>query len=228
MMEIAGGGVGIARLGALAVGGEPPRTSFRQASRVLRVNGFFGACGVIMSDNQERELRHREFVRLLAEHDRRLSAYVHALVPRWQDAEDVLQTTKLRLWEQFDSYRPEGDFAAWAIAIAGYMVRTHRTLSQRQRVRFSDDVLERISLQAKAVSPAVQDDRLTAIAECSKTLSDAGRRLLHLFCSGHQRIKDMAQELGQTPTATRVALFRIRKSLYDCVQRRLQQEEERP
>ena len=78
-------------------------------------------------DDQERDQRYREFVRLLAEHERRLTAYVHALIPLWQDAEDVLQNTKLRLWEQFDSFRPDGDFAAWAIVVATYMVRAHRT-----------------------------------------------------------------------------------------------------
>ena len=69
-------------------------------------------------------------MRLLAEHERQLAGYVHTLVPLWQDAEDVLQNTKLRLWEQFDSFQLGTDFAAWAITIAGYMVRTHRkTLS---------------------------------------------------------------------------------------------------
>ena len=84
-------------------------------------------------------------MRLLAEHERQLTGYVHALIPSWQDAEDVLQNTKLRLWEQFDSFQPEGDFAAWAIAVASYMVRAHRTHCQRQRVCFSDDLLEKIS-----------------------------------------------------------------------------------
>lgn len=175
-------------------------------------------------DHQERELHHREFVRLLAEHERRLSSYVHALIPLWQDAEDVLQNTKLRLWEQFDSFRPEGDFAAWAIAIAGYMVRTHRTLRHRQRVCFSDDVVERISRNVPSTSN--RDDRLFALGECVKMLSVANRKLLRLFCAERRRIKDIASNLGQTPSATRVALFRIRQSLFECVQKRLHDERE--
>ena len=175
------------------------------------------------SDDQERELCYREFVRLLAEHERRLTAYVHALIPLWQDAEDVLQNTKLRLWEQFDSFRPEADFGAWAIAIARYMVRTHRTLCRRERVCFSDDLLEKISQSIPSTSSR-RDDRLSALVECAKTLSDANRKLLRLFCAGHQRIKDIARELGQTPSATRVALLRIRRSLFVCVQKHLREE----
>jgi RNA polymerase sigma-70 factor, ECF subfamily len=175
---------------------------------------------VNVSDDQKPDLRNREFVRLLAEHERHLEAYVHALIPAWQDAEDVLQNTKLRLWEQFDSFRPEGDFAAWAIAIAGYMVRTHRTLSQRQRVCFSDDLLEKISQHIPAPSSR-QDDRILALVECVGALTSTSRKLLRLFCTGQRKIKDIAHELGQTPSATYSALYRIRWSLFDCVQERL-------
>jgi RNA polymerase sigma-70 factor, ECF subfamily len=174
------------------------------------------------SNDQERDLRNREFVRLLAEHERRLEGYVHVLIPVWQDAEDVLQNTKLRLWEQFDSFRPDADFAAWAIAIAGYMVRTHRTLSRRQRVCFSDDLLEKISQHIPADS-ARQDNRILALVECVRALSDASRKLLRLCCTGQRKIKDIALELGQTPSATYSALYRIRWSLFDCVQERLQE-----
>lgn len=177
-----------------------------------------------MQNDQERDLRYREFVRLLAENERRLTAYVHALVTSWQDAEDVLQNTKLRLWEQFDSYRRDGDFAAWAIAIARSMVQTHRTVCRRQRVYFSDEVMERITRNIPSANASKDDDRLSAVWECVKTLSDARRNLLRLVCSGHKRLKDIARELGQTPTATRVALLRTRRTLFECVQKRLRNE----
>lgn len=176
------------------------------------------------SDDQDRDLHYCEFVRLLAEHERRLAAYVHALIPLWQDAEDVLQNTKLRLWKQFHTFRPDGDFAAWAIAIAHYMVLAHRTLCQRERIYFSDRLLEKIARNMPPVPPAGQDDRLVALVDCVKALSSASRRLLRLVCVGHQRIKDIAHELGQTPSTTRSALHRVRRSLFECVQKRLQEE----
>jgi RNA polymerase sigma-70 factor, ECF subfamily len=184
-----------------------------------------GVRTVKASNGEERDLRNREFVRLLAEHERRLDAYVHALIPLWQDAEDVLQNTKLRLWEQFDSFRPEADFGVWAVTIAGYMVRTHRTLRQRQRVCFSDDLLEKISQQV-AVSFSSRDDRTLALVECVRALNSASRRLLRLFCTGQQKIKDIARDLGQTPSATYSALYRIRWSLFDCVKRHLDEPQE--
>jgi RNA polymerase sigma-70 factor (ECF subfamily) len=175
-------------------------------------------------DDQDREHRYCEFVRLLGEHERRLTAYVHALIPAWQDAEDVLQNTRLRLWSQFDSFEPDSDFAAWAITVATYMVRTHRTQCQRNRVCFSDTLVEKLSQSFLPVTSSKCEDRLSALMECVKTLSSVSRQLLRLVCVEHQRIKDIAHDLDQKPPATRKALQRIRRSLFECVQKRLEKE----
>jgi RNA polymerase sigma-70 factor (ECF subfamily) len=179
------------------------------------------------SANQEFESRNREFVRLLGTHEQQLAEYVHALIPLWQDAEDVLQNTRLCLWEQFDSFQTGTNFAAWAFTIARYAVRTHRTNSQRQRVCFSDDVLEKISRHLPTISASTPNTRLSALIECVKKLSKANRKLLSLVYASQQKIKCIARELGQTSSAVYVALFRVRHSLYECVEKRLQKEEDR-
>lgn len=182
---------------------------------------------MVHSDEAQTELSNREFVRLLALHERQLSGYVHIMVPMWQDAEDILQNTKLRLWEQFGDFRRDADFGAWAIAIAHCMIQTHRTNCRRQRVCFNDKLLEKISQYIPIVSSSLQDDRASALADCVKTLNEAGRHLLHLFCTGQRKIKDIAREVGLSPAAAYTNLFRIRKSLFECVQRRLQERDVR-
>ena len=59
-----------------------------------------------------------QFVELLGRNERQLSAYVLTLVADWNDAHDVLQEVRLRLWQQFADYDPAGDFGAWARSIA--------------------------------------------------------------------------------------------------------------
>jgi RNA polymerase sigma-70 factor, ECF subfamily len=176
------------------------------------------------STNRQHDAETTEFVRLLAEHDRRLSAYIHTLIPSWTDAEDVVQNTKLRLWEQFDSFRRDGDFGAWAIAVANYMVRSHRRDSQRERVRFDDELLDKISRHIPSVSSSKDDDRMSALLECVKTLGEAGQTLLRRFMARRCKIKELADELGQSPSSVYTALFRVRWSLFDCVQKRLKEE----
>ena len=177
------------------------------------------------SDDLSQSALNRQFLRLLTEHERQLTGYVHTLIPSWQDAEDVLQETKLRLWEQFESFEPGTDFAAWAFTIAGYMIRRHRKQCQRQRICFSDELLEKLSPHLAAISsPPINDDRMLALVECVKALNDASRTLLRHFCEGNRRIKDIAHDLGQTPSAIYSSLFRIRRSLLECSRKRLQRE----
>lgn len=174
-----------------------------------------------LSDAQERDLRNCEFVRLLAQHELRLAGYLHTLVPSWHDAEDILQDTKIRAWEQFESFQSGTDFAAWIFTIASYQVRTYRKKCQRQRIYFNDDLLEKLARCTPAIFSEA-DDRISALLECLKTLGTAGRNLLRLSCSGQQKIKTIACDLGQTPAATYKALSRIRRQLFDCVEKRLQ------
>ena len=63
-----------------------------------------------MAKHQDPDQRGIEFIGLLAREERRLTAYVAALVPNWADVDDLLQATKLKLWEQFGDYDPRGDF----------------------------------------------------------------------------------------------------------------------
>ncbi len=178
------------------------------------------------SDQQDRDLRNHEFVRLLAEHELRLAGYVHTLVPAWHDAEDILQNTKLRLWEQFDSFELGTDFPAWAFTVAGFLIREYRKRCQRQHVCFNDDLIEKLAQYLPVTAPPV-DDRVSALAECAKALTAASRKLLRLSCLKHQTIKDIAHELGQTPAAAYQTLSRIRRKLFDCVEKRLNEEKSR-
>jgi RNA polymerase sigma-70 factor (ECF subfamily) len=80
--------------------------------------------------------------------------------------------------------------------------------------------MDKIS-QHLAAAPSSADPRLSSLIDCVRTLSEANRRLLHLVYASQRKIKEVARELGQTSSATYVALFRIRNSLYECMEKRL-------
>jgi RNA polymerase sigma-70 factor (ECF subfamily) len=158
-----------------------------------------------------------QFVRLLALHEHRLSSYVLALVPNWNDAEEILQQTKLKLWEQFKDYDPAKDFGTWACVIARYEVLTFRTRSARSRVHFRQELFDRMSGEMAQVT-VDSDSRLGFIEECLKKLSDWQRELLLRCCVAGDSTKTVASELGRKADATRQALLRIRRKLYHCIE----------
>ncbi len=164
-----------------------------------------------------------EFMRLLAAHERRLCGYVLAMVPNWNDAEDIIQQTRLRLWEQFDTYDRQKDFGTWACVIARYQVLAFRTRTARSRVRFSQDFIDRVSATfAKAATES--DARLTFLEDCFKKLTEWQRNLLWRCCIADDSVRRVASQLGRKTDSIRKALLRTRRNLYRCIEDAQQKE----
>ncbi|HJQ81193.1 MAG TPA: sigma-70 family RNA polymerase sigma factor [Lacipirellulaceae bacterium] len=168
-----------------------------------------------------------QFVTLLGAHERNLFAYVYALTASWQDAEEVMQRVRIRIWQQFDQYDVEKPFEAWARAIAYYLVMAYRKEKSRQREFFTEAVLESVSNEFdKHLRNA--DDRRDALLRCLDKLGQRRRELVTTYYSATPRTSEaIAATLSMTPGALRQAIFRIRKVLHECVARTIHAEASR-
>ena len=180
--------------------------------------------GVAVSDNSPDD-RTAEFVRLLAAHERRLSGYVVAMVPNWNDAEDIVQQTKLRLWEQFETYDRQKDFGTWACVIARYEVLAFRTRTVRSRVHFSQEFVDRVSSEVTQTVVEL-DARLALLEKCLKKLTEWQRDLLWRCCVAGDSTRKVAAQLGRKTESIRKALLRVRRKLYRCIEDARQKEAE--
>jgi len=165
-----------------------------------------------------------QFLKLLGAHERSLFAYVYSLAPSWQDAEEVMQRVRIRIWQQFDQYDPEKPFGAWARAIAYYLVLAYRKEMSRKREFFTERILEAVSRQFD-MHLERSDERRDALLVCLEKLEGRKRDLVNVYySSGRKPADEIARELATTPNALRQSLFRIRKVLLDCVERTLRVE----
>jgi RNA polymerase sigma-70 factor, ECF subfamily len=165
-----------------------------------------------------------EFLALLARHESALAACVHALIPVWQDAEDVLQETRVTLWRKFADFQRGSDFIAWGRTVARYVARTHLRRNGTARRVLRDDVAE--NLLEMMSRPQLEDDRRQrALADCTEKLSGTERDLLRRFYAEGTKISQIAADVGRSLHGTYMALSRIRRALMDCVELRLRQEE---
>jgi RNA polymerase sigma-70 factor, ECF subfamily len=166
----------------------------------------------------------RVFLRLFLENQKRLYAYVLTLVPNRADADDVLQEVSFLLWDKFDEERPPEDFAAWGCRIAYFKVLELFKKNRRSRVRFSQEILERLSETLIEQSDVLQlDERRAALAGCLGRLSQKDRELLtHRFSEG-STTESTAAVVGRSVAAVYQALSRARQTLLDCVSRSLAQ-----
>ncbi len=164
--------------------------------------------------------RVEEFIDLYTRHEVRLRAFALSLVPRWEDAAEVYQQSSLVLWRNFESFEPGSNFFAWASKIVYRKAKDFRKVDARRKAHFSDEVLETIAIRTVDLSGRL-DERQTALDRCLTRLKPDQRRMLSLRYEEGASVESVAEATGRTVDAVYKALNRIRKSLWDCVNRTL-------
>ena len=161
--------------------------------------------------------RTKRFLRLLAEHERTLRAYVLSLVRNWNDAEDLVQETRIRLWEQFDTYDESKDFGVWARTIAYYQALTFRKRASRDQERFTTAFMESVAEELERQASEL-DLRHAALQACLEKLDRAKRAVLMRYYEGTETMRQIAESQGRPIEGLRKTLQRTRLALSRCVE----------
>lgn len=161
-----------------------------------------------------------EFAGLLARHHTALLGHVLALVPRWSDAEDIVQETSAVLWRKFEEFQPGTNFFAWACQIARFHVMNHVRKRVRDKHVFTPELIETMSREGEAEVDELEAER-KALHGCLGKLGDNDRSLLGKCYAGEATVKMAAEALGCTPNAVYKTLNRIRQALLRCVRKTL-------
>jgi RNA polymerase sigma-70 factor, ECF subfamily len=176
-----------------------------------------------MNNDSDRTAR---FVSLFAAYNRRIYALVRAMVHNRVDADDVFQEICSALWKKFDQFQPGTNFWSWACAVtrleALRFLRQHRVHARL----FTDAFYEAIEQRAVQME-AVLDLQQDALADCYAKLTANQRQLLDQMYLPEATAKSVATSLGRSTTAIYKALRRAHKVLFDCIQERLKEQQDR-
>ncbi|MGB0372075.1 MAG: sigma-70 family RNA polymerase sigma factor [Opitutales bacterium] len=164
------------------------------------------------------------FIRLLAEHERRLAVYVTSLVGRPQDAQDILQEGKLVMWRHFERFEKGTNFGAWARKILFNQVLSYRRKLKRiEGQMLNENILEMLHEESET---AIREERWMRrekhLKTCMQSLKTEHQDILHLRYRDEMGIETIAQKIGRTEGAVYRLLSRLRRSLYDCVENKSQ------
>ena len=151
---------------------------------------------------------------LFVRHEGAIRAFVRALQPSLADADDVVQETFLTVSRKANSFEPGTNFVAWACGIARLKVLENIRVLKRANV-LSEAAI--IALAQEAPEASVFSEREEALGRCLEKLAPKSRDLIWRRYSGRQDSETMADSLGMTSTAVRVALSKVRAFLRDCV-----------
>lgn len=161
-----------------------------------------------------------EFVQLFTRTQRRLYLFILSQVASTQDAEEILQETNLIVWSKYHQFDVATNFFAWSAQIATYEVLKFRQRKHREKLRFTDEFVDAVAQEVLERSHEFERRR-NALEHCLEKLRPDDRTLIHRRYQPGERGKFVAEDLGRPANSVYQSLGRIRKTLLDCMQRRL-------
>ncbi len=161
-----------------------------------------------------------EFVQLFTKWQRRLFLFVLAQAPNPVEAEEILQETNLVIWRKSHTYREGTNFYAWGCRIAVLEVLKFRDRRRRQALLLSDAFVEAIAREAEDSVESLEERR-SALLACLARLAPSDRDLIRRRYAPGETGKTVARQLGRPANSVYQSLSRIRRTLSDCIKRRL-------
>ena len=175
-----------------------------------------------MSDESAKSI-HEEFVRLFSRHQRQVYAYIATVLVNPADVEEVLQETSIVLWSKFETYDRQRSFVKWACGVAHLQILRHFRQQKRKPLPLDEPTLELLLAERTAMEHQLSDRR-AALSECVKQLRASDREIIESCYAPGTSFKTVAKQLGRSVGALYHSLGRIRRTLFECVNRRIARE----
>ena len=144
-------------------------------------------------------------------------------------AKEVVQLTFIRAYEQIAEFRDDGDFGVWLGVICKSFVLTELTRRRREHQNresyesvFEFDRAERLAAEAERQAPPLHDHR-SILKDCLKKLGKEPASLIHLRYVEGRKCREIAEQKERSLTWVTSTLGRVRNSLRNCVNSRLEE-----
>jgi RNA polymerase sigma-70 factor (ECF subfamily) len=173
--------------------------------------------------NDPRRLLDDEYVQLLNRYKKPLFRLILCMVRNSSDAEDIFQQAAITMWDKFGEFEPGTDFYAWACTVARFKVRDFVKSKARHKVLLSEEVIDQLA--AEGNTPAIDEARIQALADCRKKLPGCDQDLLAACYGSEVTVVEFAERSGRTASSLYSNLWRIRRVLHACIERTMAREE---
>lgn len=160
------------------------------------------------------------FVGLFEADRNRLYAYIYAYVMNRTAADDIFQETSMTLWREFERFELGTNFSKWANGIAFNRVRVFRRNNKKYALGLSEDLMLNIGEVMVQEEETQHDDRWQHLQHCRSLLPSNYQQLYEAFYVSNQKAQQVADQTGRSIFAIRKSIHKLRKKLFDCVDRK--------
>ncbi len=170
-----------------------------------------------------------DLVRQFVQHRDVLYGYIFALTRDHHAAEEILQELGMSILTEANRGTTPDSFMAWARGVARHRVADHyRRLGARRRheARF-EQFANAVDVAFAEQAPTPQDNQqqLQFLRECVERLTLRVRTMIDLRYRGEKSMDEIAAAMQWTAGSVKVAMSRARRTLGECVDRKLRSEE---
>lgn len=159
----------------------------------------------------ERILHHddtRAFEQLLMRHREAVWKTALSITHDTDLAAEVLQETFIKVWQRLDSWRGE-NLKAWITIIANH---TAVDLIEKEKRRCQEQLNENDSIEEKN-DEQDREEQLQRLEKAIDNLSEQDQQIIDLYYRQKIPLKQIADQLTQTPNNIAVKLHHIRERL---------------
>ena len=164
------------------------------------------------------------FLGLFTTHRYAIYAYILAITGHKDSADDVFQETSIFLWKEFHRFEPGTNFLSWAKAVAYNRVREYRRKRSNDKLVFTDNLMDSLEQESENLHD-VFEQRWSVLSSCVGGMSEKNISLFKDFYAKKMTAQQLADELGRSIFAIRKSIHKIRKFLFDCVDKKQGEEE---
>jgi len=155
---------------------------------------------------------------VVAAHQARLRAFIAGYVPRASWVDDLAQQAFVSAYRSLKSFKVGTEFYAWLRQIAYNHLRAELERTNRRR-RLETDYLE-VELKRRLERNTADDDRLDALRDCVSLLPETSLQIVQRHYRDGAPLAEIAGSLGRPAGRLKVALFKIRVRLKECIERK--------
>jgi len=165
----------------------------------------------------------KQFLKLITSGQYRIYGYILSLVPKSDDADDLMQETTIIMWEKFNEYEEGTNFVAWGISIARNLIMNYRKKQKSSYLYLTDEAIEIIEAESVRYMEDLEH-RVSILQDCIKKLSKKDNHLIMLRYYQNEPVKAIAQSFGKKIKTIYKSISRIQFILMRCVRRTLLEE----
>ncbi|MEM1224950.1 MAG: sigma-70 family RNA polymerase sigma factor [Planctomycetota bacterium] len=152
-----------------------------------------------------------------------LLGYAAQRLSSFDTAQEVVQLTFIRAYEQLDEYQPERDFGIWLCVICKHFILTELERQRRESrnlEKFTQALTMRVGEEMAGVDDH-QPDTVSLLRDCLKKLPELSVSVVQLRYQERRSCRSIAESLDRTVTWVTSTLSRSRKTLRQCIETRL-------